>query len=90
MGVVAYLSLIGSGREVGWGGRLFEVGANSRLGAYSNKYGKLFVTITRCLLANQPLLPPCRVLLASFANPPHSPSCHVLLMASLQFIALFA
>ena len=22
-------------------GRLFEVGANSRLGAYSNKYGKL-------------------------------------------------
>ena len=43
MGVVANLSL--SGREVGWGGRLFEagrlfeVGANSRLGAYSNKYG---------------------------------------------------
>ena len=34
--------------ERGWGGggrlfdpgRLFEVGANSRLGAYSNKYGK--------------------------------------------------
>ena len=24
---------------MGWGGRLFEVGANSRLGAYSNKYG---------------------------------------------------
>ena len=23
-----------------WNGRLFEVGANSRLGAYSNKYGK--------------------------------------------------
>ena len=23
-------------------GRLFEVGANSRLGAYSNKYGRLF------------------------------------------------
>ena len=22
-----------------WGGRLFKVGANSRLGAYSNKYG---------------------------------------------------
>ena len=39
MGVVAYLSLSGSGREVGWGGRLFEVGASSRLGAYSNKYG---------------------------------------------------
>ena len=45
MGVVAYLSLSGSGREVGWGGRLFEaghlfeVGANSSLGAYSNKYG---------------------------------------------------
>ena len=34
----------------GWGGgwegegvrRFFEVGANSRLGAYSNKYGRLF------------------------------------------------
>ena len=26
MGVVAYLSLRGSGREVGWGGRLFEAG----------------------------------------------------------------
>ena len=25
--------------EWGEGGRLFEVGANSRLGAYSNKYG---------------------------------------------------
>ena len=25
-------------------GRLFEVGANSRLGAYSNKYGTLFAT----------------------------------------------
>ena len=50
----AYLSLSGSGREVAWGGsgRLFEagrlltfsafrVGANSRLGAYSNKYGML-------------------------------------------------
>ena len=23
----------------GWGGRLIELGANSRLGAYSNKYG---------------------------------------------------
>ena len=33
----AYLGLIGRGR--GWGGHLFEVGANSRLGAYSNKYG---------------------------------------------------
>ena len=30
MGVVAYLSLSGSGREVGWGG----VGAYSGLGAY--------------------------------------------------------
>ena len=37
--MVAYLSLSGSGREVGWDGPLFEVGANSRLGAYSNKYG---------------------------------------------------
>ena len=37
------MSLSGSGREVVWGGsgRLFEVGANSRLGAYSNKYGML-------------------------------------------------
>ena len=48
----AYLSLSGSGTEVGWGGggRLFEAGclatfsvfrkgAYSRLGAYSNKYG---------------------------------------------------
>ena len=35
--VVAYSSLSGKGR----GGRLFEVGANSRLGAYSNKYGNL-------------------------------------------------
>ena len=37
----AYLSLIGRGR--GWalirGWRLFKVGGNSRLGAYSNKYG---------------------------------------------------
>ena len=37
--MVAYLTVSGSGRKVGWGGRLFEVGANSRLGAYSNKYG---------------------------------------------------
>ena len=48
MGVGALLSLSGIGREVGWGGRLFEagrlltfsafrMGANSRLGAYSNK-----------------------------------------------------
>ena len=48
----AYLSLIEKGREWalirGWAlinffyledGRLFEVGANSRLGGYSNKYG---------------------------------------------------
>ena len=40
MGVVAYLSLSGSGREVGWGGRLFEVGrlltfSAFRMGAYS-------------------------------------------------------
>ena len=43
VGVGAYLSLIG--REEGWGGCLFEAGplfevdSNSRLGAYSNKYG---------------------------------------------------
>ena len=36
----AYLSLNGRGR----GGRLFEVGANSRLGAYSNKYGMRVTT----------------------------------------------
>ena len=46
----AYLSLSLRGRELGWGWALinffclqdrllFEVGANSRLGAYSNKYG---------------------------------------------------
>ena len=40
MGVVDHLSLSRSGREVEWGGRLFEAGANLRLGAYSNKYGK--------------------------------------------------
>ena len=56
MVVVAYSSLSGSGRDVGWGGRLLEAGRlltfsafrmgaylrwapNSRLGAYSNKYG---------------------------------------------------
>ena len=56
VGVGAYLSLIG--RRRGWAhtrgwalidffslqdGRLFEVGANSKLGAYSNKYGILFL-----------------------------------------------
>ena len=40
MAVVAYLSLSGSGREVGWGGRLFEAGrlltfSAFRMGAYS-------------------------------------------------------
>ena len=41
MGVGAYLSLSLSAREVGWGWALFNffVYANSRLGAYSNKYG---------------------------------------------------
>ena len=39
MGVVAYLSLSESGREVGWGGRLFEAGrlltfSALRMGAY--------------------------------------------------------
>ena len=39
MGVVTYLSLSGSGREVGWGGRLFEAGrlltfSVFRMGAY--------------------------------------------------------
>ena len=33
----AYLNLIERGR--GLGGRLFKVAANSKLGAYSNKYG---------------------------------------------------
>ena len=40
MGLIAYLSLSGSGREVGWGGRLFEAGrlltfSAFRIGAYS-------------------------------------------------------
>ena len=45
----AYLSMIMRRREWAlinffclWDGRLFDVGANSRLGAYSNKYGILF------------------------------------------------
>ena len=53
----AYLSLIG--KRTGWSlirgwvlinffcfsdGRLFEVGAYSRLGAYSNKYGKILIS----------------------------------------------
>ena len=37
---------LGGGGGGGWEGegvrRFFEVGANSRLGAYSNKYGRLF------------------------------------------------
>ena len=54
MGAYLSLSLSGTGGGVGWAlirgwalikffcfqdGHLFEVGANSRLGAYSNKYG---------------------------------------------------
>ena len=40
VGVVAYLSLSGSGREVGWGERLFQAGplltfSAFRMGAYS-------------------------------------------------------
>ena len=40
MGLVTYLSLSGSGREVGWGRRLFEAGhlltfSAFRMGAYS-------------------------------------------------------
>ena len=61
MGVGALLSLSGIGREVGWGGRLFEagrlltfsafrMGAYSRLGAYSNKYGKFLIIYTSVLL----------------------------------------
>ena len=49
------MSLIGRGRR--WGGRLFEggrlltfsalrMGANSRLGAYSNKYGNRFLIVS--------------------------------------------
>ena len=46
-GVGAHLSLSENGRGEGWGGRLltfpaFRMGAYSRLGAYSNKYGDLF------------------------------------------------
>ena len=33
----------GGGGEGEGVGRLFEVGANSRLGAYSNKYGRLYM-----------------------------------------------
>ena len=36
VGVVAYLSLSGSGREVGWGGRLLTFSA-FRMGAYSRR-----------------------------------------------------
>ena len=32
-----------------WDGRLFEVGANSRLGAYSNKYGISVCSLLRPL-----------------------------------------
>ena len=39
MGVSAYLSLIGRRRD----GRLLEVDTNSRLGAYSNKYGSSII-----------------------------------------------
>ena len=39
MGVVAYLSLSGSGREVGGVGAYSRLDANSRVGASSNKYG---------------------------------------------------
>ena len=58
----AYLSLSGSERDVGWGGggRLFEagrlltfsasrMGANSRLGAFSNTYGNSYVDDTKCV-----------------------------------------
>ena len=62
MGVSAYSSLIG--RRRGWAlirdwalinffclsdGRLFEAGANSRLGAYSNKYVKQKVVLVAML-----------------------------------------
>ena len=61
VGVGALLSLSGIGREVGWGGRLFEagrlltfsafrMGAYSTLGTYSNKYGKFLIIYTSVLL----------------------------------------
>ena len=39
--LLALIQFFRLGGERGWGGggRVFEVGANSRLGAYSNKYG---------------------------------------------------
>ena len=56
----SYLSLIGRSRRWAlirgwalinffclWDGRLFKVGANSRLGAYSNKYGKYRATLIK-------------------------------------------
>ena len=54
MGVVAYLSLSGSGREVGWGGRLLNFSA-FRMGAYSRWAlirGRALIrinTVARCL-----------------------------------------
>ena len=66
MGVSAYLSLIG--RRRGWAfirdwalinsfclqdGRLFEVGANSRLGAHSNKYSIHILCLKRKLFSSK-------------------------------------
>ena len=39
-----------------WDGRLFEVGANSRLGAYSNKYGSFSLLKTSLLISYPDLL----------------------------------
>ena len=49
MGVVAYLSLGGRGREVAWGGRLLTFSA-FRMGAYSNKYG-IYIIIINIVIA---------------------------------------
>ena len=61
LGVVTNLSLSGSGRKVWWAGHLltfsaFRMGAYSRLGAYSNKYGTLIILCSGRLVRKITLL----------------------------------
>ena len=46
----ALLSLTGNRRELVGGGRLFEVGAHARLGAYSNKDGTSTLIFISCIV----------------------------------------
>ena len=46
---------VGDGRLLTISGRLFEVGANSRLGAYSNKYGKNLSSFSPVTSESNPL-----------------------------------